>query len=293
MQIHGIPTNVAGFRVGRHFLKSGAGFRVLGQHPDLAAWPKHAREITTAFTTFPRWNVTNVCQYLPQVEDGFVTMAAKKIDFSGMPSFPPFGAVWLEAEDFGWAWAMPMRYDATSPGRFIGLPIYWDYSREDVPRVSDNRFMYEWDELGMLGRPGGRERDDDESPDITATYETLFSRITNVMVLSFIFAHCKNVTLEERMPSRQQQRAAVRRGKPILKWHEIVIDPHAARQPSTGEHRANDHPKRSLHIARGHFATYTEDRPLFGKYVGTFWRPAHVRGAAEAGAVFTDYRVKA
>jgi len=47
---------------------------------------------------------------------------------------------------------------------------------------------------------------------------------------------------------------------------------------------------RALHICRGHFATYTE-RPLFGKYRGTFWVPMHVRGAVEAGRTTKDYTV--
>jgi hypothetical protein len=72
-----------------------------------------------------------------------------------------------------------------------------------------------------------------------------------------------------------------------------VIDPHKVQQPSTGANRTDDHPKKALHIARGHFAHYTEDRPLFGKYTGTFWRPAHVRGSADFGTVKSTYKVKA
>ena len=48
---------------------------------------------------------------------------------------------------------------------------------------------------------------------------------------------------------------------------------------------------RALHICRGHFATYTPEHPLFGKYVGTFWRPDHVRGSREAGEVNKNYSV--
>ena len=49
--------------------------------------------------------------------------------------------------------------------------------------------------------------------------------------------------------------------------------------------------QRALHICRGHFATYSPDKPLFGKHAGTFWVPAHVRGNAERGVVAKDYRV--
>jgi hypothetical protein len=48
---------------------------------------------------------------------------------------------------------------------------------------------------------------------------------------------------------------------------------------------------RALHKVRGHMVTYTEERPLFGKYPGTFWVPAHERGDSKNGVVAKDYRV--
>lgn len=49
--------------------------------------------------------------------------------------------------------------------------------------------------------------------------------------------------------------------------------------------------KRALHICRGHFAHYGDDKPLFGKYTGTFWRPMHARGKVEQGVVVKDYKI--
>ncbi len=49
--------------------------------------------------------------------------------------------------------------------------------------------------------------------------------------------------------------------------------------------------KNSFHIARGHFKTYTEDAPLLGKYVGTWWWQAQVRGSRSTGTVTKDYEV--
>lgn len=48
---------------------------------------------------------------------------------------------------------------------------------------------------------------------------------------------------------------------------------------------------KALHFVRGHFATYTADKPLFGNIVGTVWKPAHVRGDIKQGAVVKDYSV--
>jgi hypothetical protein len=47
-----------------------------------------------------------------------------------------------------------------------------------------------------------------------------------------------------------------------------------------------------LHICRGHFKTFTEEARLFGKYTGTYWWPAHVRGSVDEGVVEKDYRVR-
>lgn len=51
--------------------------------------------------------------------------------------------------------------------------------------------------------------------------------------------------------------------------------------------------RKALHLVRGHFATYTPDKPLFGRITGTVWKPSHVRGDAAEGIVAKDYRVKA
>jgi hypothetical protein len=44
--------------------------------------------------------------------------------------------------------------------------------------------------------------------------------------------------------------------------------------------------------AAAHFKTYTEETPLFGKRVGTYWWDAQVRGKAEESVVEKDYRVR-
>lgn len=278
------------FRIGPHFMTKQPGFRILGDNPNLDAWPYKAREVREAFKTFVRWDVTNVSRFLPMGEEVYTTVNDKRIDIMNMVSLPPFPQIWMESAESEGSWAIILQADVT-PGRVLGLPLYWPRGGE-FPYISDNLFAYEWDDDGIFRETASRENDPNETPETIEIYNDLFGRITNVMGLAFIFAHCKNVTLEEKWPSRQVQRTAVSKGEPVLKWHEIVIDPSATRQPSTGANRTDDTPKRSLHIARGHFAHYTEDRPLFGKHVGTFWRPAHVRGSADVGVVKSTYKVK-
>ena len=45
------------------------------------------------------------------------------------------------------------------------------------------------------------------------------------------------------------------------------------------------------HLVRGHFATFTEDAPAFGKPwgIGRFWIPPHIRGDESKGIVEKEY----
>lgn len=47
-----------------------------------------------------------------------------------------------------------------------------------------------------------------------------------------------------------------------------------------------------LSLVRGHFRTYTADKPMFGRVAGTFFVPQHCRGSRDVGEVVKDYQVK-
>lgn len=117
------------------------------------------------------------------------------------------------------------------------------------------------------------------------------SWMSDLAMYAFAFTHCKNVAMEEHLPKRHEQRAAKRNGLPILKYRQIVINPDKPTFGSRAMATSNPENRRSLHIARGHFAHYTEDRKLFGKHAGRFWIPTHVRGSADVGTVVSSYRV--
>lgn len=48
--------------------------------------------------------------------------------------------------------------------------------------------------------------------------------------------------------------------------------------------------QKALHSVRGHFKRYTEENPLFGKYVGRFWTPSHVAGKANR-VIEKEYKI--
>lgn len=110
------------------------------------------------------------------------------------------------------------------------------------------------------------------------------------------FSHCKNVEIVDapEVPYKIRRKRELKLGRPVVQFRELVIDPSMTQKRyEGGSGQPRQRGTKSLHIARGHFATYSADRPLFGKYSGTFWKPAHVRGSAEVGMVGKDYAVKA
>ena len=122
-------------------------------------------------------------------------------------------------------------------------------------------------------------------------------RIPNyhVYMLAAYFAisllHCRNVEVRDRPVSRQVRRMAERKGQPVIVYKELVIDAFRKQVRYETQGDGGNEIKRALHICRGHFATYGDHNPLFGKYTGTFWRPMHVRGHKEIGEVKKTYKV--
>ena len=115
-------------------------------------------------------------------------------------------------------------------------------------------------------------------------------RVAVVSLLSVSFMHCKNVirTDAEGPPDKWLRRQK----QPKLRYHVLQIDPMKEVLRREGGSETNGL-KKALHICRGHFATYTDEKPLFGRSTGTFWKPAHVRGSSKEGVVVKDYAVNA
>ena len=112
-----------------------------------------------------------------------------------------------------------------------------------------------------------------------------------LLALSFMF--CRNVRKKETEPPSKLSRAyAKRHGQPLTRYYVLEIDPMKEVLRREGDSEATGL-KRALHICRGHFATYSAERPLFGRRAGRFWKPMHVRGAVTEGVIAKDYEIKA
>ncbi len=111
--------------------------------------------------------------------------------------------------------------------------------------------------------------------------------------LAMGFLNCRNVGLRTNVPPPKASRKHEKRhGFPLATYKTLEIDPMTAALERDGG--ASKHGlKRALHICRGHFATYSPERPRFGRDVGTFWISQHIRGSKKHGEVIKDYAVKA
>lgn len=104
--------------------------------------------------------------------------------------------------------------------------------------------------------------------------------------------HCKNVDLRSIDPPERLSRKNERKyGRPLTRYHILDIQPMRETLDTEGEAQTKGL-RHALHICRGHFKTFTEDAPLFGRHTGTYWWASQVRGKAEHGIIEKDYRIR-
>lgn len=111
------------------------------------------------------------------------------------------------------------------------------------------------------------------------------------MALSLL--HCKNVHTQDHVtPAKLARSIEKKHGVPPVSYKTLAIEP-MTRQIVKPKNGGDTGRQMGLHIMRGGFRTYTEERPLFGKHAGTWWWDSFLRGDAKAGVVEKDYQVQA
>lgn len=243
--------------------------------------------------------------------DSIFVESGQKPSISNIPNgMPPFANLWIEANfSMEGRWAQvgclikTLGFESSKSllaGRLVGnteavvgskwVAYYssWSsdgYEAKGKPIRHDVGTIVFLDKSGKVlaffsrGGSGGRE-----SRQISTDWAFISS-----MAMSFM--HCKNVRQIEAKDDRGEQFHKQHK-VPRFRYRTLVIDPMKEVLRTEGGLEANGL-KKALHICRGHFATYSNDKPLFGKYNGTFWKPDHVRGNKESGVVRKDYDVKA
>ena len=121
----------------------------------------------------------------------------------------------------------------------------------------------------------------------------LQDEVTRAMLL-LGFLNAKNIVTKCVMPRPRINKKRQKHGQdPIDKYYILEVCKGAPTQKYQGEvpwdYKSPENV--AFHICRGHFKTYTEDSPLFGKYAGTFWWQPQARGKVENGTITKDYAV--
>lgn len=159
-------------------------------------------------------------------------------------------------------------------------------------RLDDRGFLtgLEFMTYGSVLRPGNPFIDM-ESMTFTG-YDAEDGQASAVEAMNRIFfalalMNCRNVSLRER-----SSRRATGAGPTGDAFHEVVIDGSGSGSRGSGGDTATNAAGRR-HLARGHFKTFTEESPLLGKHVGTYWWGWQVRGQEGSGVIEKTYKLKA
>lgn len=112
-----------------------------------------------------------------------------------------------------------------------------------------------------------------------------------IALWTLAFMNTKNVVMEAVEPNAKENKQRQKHGKlPLMRYHVLKIKPMGR---AANDDQGGTHASPALHIRRGHFKTYTDAAPLFGKYVGTFWVDQHIAGKKSDRVVVKDYEVEA
>ena len=138
------------------------------------------------------------------------------------------------------------------------------------------------------GSPGS-----EESPERKWNLNVGFEAV-KALLFGIGMMNCSNVgTVEVEPAKRLSKKRETRYGRPLTQYKVIQVRPHltARGRPHSDSERTVSEGT-PLHVCRGHFKTYEEDRPLMGRHTGTFWWKAQVRGAKEQGEIVHEYEVE-
>ncbi|MCW2652018.1 MAG: hypothetical protein JWR32_2994 [Mycobacterium sp.] len=139
-------------------------------------------------------------------------------------------------------------------------------------------------------REWGFRWDEDVTPDGPDDEDQEYTRgLTANVIMALGLINCRNVETQEtgKVTSRRSGAQKRRGERPNeIRYNTIVLPGGGTVSDGTGGHRAT-----ALHRVRGHFKTFTSERPLMGKHVGTYWWGWQVRGSSKYGTVVSDYEL--
>lgn len=135
-----------------------------------------------------------------------------------------------------------------------------------------------------------------------STALTLALLRTGVTFLPFalkaISALHQNTVVEHVTPTRQRRRHHKRKhGRDLADYYLLKVrkvrSVRATQNIDQVGQPVHSSRRRREHIVRGHFRYYSPEAPLFGRYSGMVWIPAHTRGESTLGQIRKDYLIEA
>lgn len=224
------------------------------------------------------------------------------------PGLPPFDAVWLE-----YVSADPLcqpRDNYTVPAAFAvhlasargksGMTrgVCSVFTCDGTVRVMLGQIVCSWDEVGVLDvDKSAIALRSDLSAQVSETSRVHFQHAMSQVLVDVCYAFsmmgCGNVSIidggfsDDGLTRRQREE----RGRGHIAYKVLKVKVGKDREYVLGRGSSGESLDLPLHAVRGHFKTYTSDRPLFGHYVGRYWWPAHARGKAENGEIRKSYEV--
>lgn len=121
------------------------------------------------------------------------------------------------------------------------------------------------------------------------TTQGMMMNMINPMLLALSLLNCKNVEVISPAVSKTRIKKRRKQNQPgRVVYKTLVINPMGKRYEGEGTGQGV---KKAWHICRGHFKTFTEAAPLFGRVTGTFWWQHQVRGTKSRGEVRKEYEI--
>lgn len=105
------------------------------------------------------------------------------------------------------------------------------------------------------------------------------------------FMNTKNVVQEDVHPEPKLNKSHQKKYRMPMRVYRVLKVSPMTRERGDGESKGGSHSAPSSHIRRGHFKHYSDDAPLFGRVVGTFWYNEVMVGKKERGEIVKDYEV--
>jgi len=166
---------------------------------------------------------------------------------------------------------------------FAGHPYNEWLLQPIVTKHDESSFFYT---PGVFGKLHGFS---DKNDIWKALYQDIKDEL-HILKLFFDLIHCKNIGTTNNHPPPALNKKRIKSGKqPLFTYKTLVIKPTGKKQEAQAAQGLWDN---RVHLCRGHFKTYTDENPLFGKVTGRFWWQSAVRGNSKKGVVMKDYLVK-